>query len=163
MVAPPVAPPDLATKLATLAGVSDPKVIRLALEAQQCAAAHGDAPMARRLAVIDYSRPSTEQRLWVFDLAQERLLTRAQLDVLWTPHQQTGPMAYGYLSSIGGTPERRWIGHNGGAPGISAVFMHYPEDGLVMIVLANQDHAADGMREWLQAQVEVSLFETSQP
>lgn len=74
MVAPPVAPPDLATKLATLAGVSDPKVIRLALEAQQCAAAHGDAPMARRLAVIDYSRPSTEQRLWVFDLAQERLL-----------------------------------------------------------------------------------------
>ena len=74
MVAPPVAPPDLATKLAMLAGVSDPKVIRLALKAQQCAAAHGDAPMARRLAVIDYSRPSTEQRLWVFDLAQERLL-----------------------------------------------------------------------------------------
>jgi CubicO group peptidase (beta-lactamase class C family) len=96
-------------------------------------------------------------------LAQERLLTRAQLDVLWTPHQQTGPMAYGYLSAIGGSPERRWIGHNGGAPGISAVFMHYPEDGLVMVVLANQDHAADGMREWLQAQVEASLFETSQP
>jgi CubicO group peptidase (beta-lactamase class C family) len=96
-------------------------------------------------------------------LAQERLLTRAQLDVLWTPHQQTGPMAYGYLSAIGGSPERRWIGHNGGAPGISAVFMHYPEDGLVMIVLANQDHAADGMGEWLQAQVEASLFETREP
>jgi hypothetical protein len=27
-----------------------------------------------RLAVIDYSRPSTQRRLWVFDLARERLL-----------------------------------------------------------------------------------------
>ncbi|WP_188664526.1 serine hydrolase domain-containing protein [Arenimonas soli] len=96
-------------------------------------------------------------------LAAGRLLTRAQLDVLWTPHQQTGPMAYGYLSSIGGTPERRWVGHNGGAPGISAEFIHYPDDDLVIIVLANQDHAAEGMREWLHAQVEASLFETSQP
>jgi hypothetical protein len=76
VLAPPVAGPDLAAKLATLAGIADPKVIRLALEAQQCAAAHGDTPMARRLAVIDYSRPSTEPRLWVFDLAQERLLYR---------------------------------------------------------------------------------------
>ena len=96
-------------------------------------------------------------------LARERLLTRAQLETLWTPHQQTGPMAYGYLSSIGGTPERRWVGHNGGAPGISAEFMHYPEDGLVIVVLANQDHAAEGLREWLHAQVEASLFETTEP
>ena len=73
-VMPGVAPPDLATRLATLASVADPKVIRLALEARQCAAAHGDAPVGRRLAVIDYSRPSTEQRLWIFDLAEERLL-----------------------------------------------------------------------------------------
>lgn len=96
-------------------------------------------------------------------LADGRLLTRAQLDTLWTPHQQTGPMAYGYLSAIGGTPERRWVGHNGGAPGISAEFMHYPDDGLVIVVLANQDHAAEGMREWLHAQVEASLFETEAP
>ena len=27
-----------------------------------------------RLSVIDYSRPSTEPRLWVFDLAHQRLL-----------------------------------------------------------------------------------------
>lgn len=68
--------PDLATRLAAQAGLDDPKVIRLALEAKQCAAIHGDAPAVQRLAVIDYSRPSTEQRLWVFDLAQERLLYR---------------------------------------------------------------------------------------
>jgi CubicO group peptidase (beta-lactamase class C family) len=96
-------------------------------------------------------------------LASDRLLTRAQREVLWTPHQQTGPMAYGYLSSIGGTPERRWVGHNGGAPGISAEFVHYPDDGLVMIVLANQDHGAEALSEWLRAQVEASLFETSEP
>jgi CubicO group peptidase (beta-lactamase class C family) len=96
-------------------------------------------------------------------LANERLLTRKQLDTLWTPHQQTGPMAYGYLSTIGGSPGRRWVGHNGGAPGISAEFIHYPEDDLVIIVLANQDHAAEGLREWLHAQVEASLFESSEP
>lgn len=66
--------PDLATRLAALADKADPQVIRMALGAQQCAARHGDTPEVRRLAVIDYSRPSTEQRLWVFDLARERLL-----------------------------------------------------------------------------------------
>ncbi|WP_146907566.1 serine hydrolase domain-containing protein [Arenimonas daejeonensis] len=96
-------------------------------------------------------------------LANERLLTRAQLETLWTPHQQTGPMAYGYLFTIGGTPDRRWVGHNGGAPGISAEFIHYPDDGLMIVVLANQDHAAEGLREWLHAQVEASLFETTEP
>lgn len=77
-IAPPavttVVVPDLATRLAALATEADPKVIRMALEARQCAASHGDAADARRLAVIDYSRPSTETRLWVFDLARERLL-----------------------------------------------------------------------------------------
>ena len=82
---------------------------------------------------------------------------------MWTPHQQTGPMAYGYLASLGGPPERRWIGHNGGAPGISATFVHYPDDGLVIIVLANQDFAAEAMHEWLQAQVEASLFGVRAP
>jgi CubicO group peptidase (beta-lactamase class C family) len=95
-------------------------------------------------------------------LSNERLLTRAQLETLWTPHNRMGPMGYGYLFSIGGTPGRRWVGHNGGAPGISAEFLHYPEDGLAIIVLANQDRAAEGMREWLHAQVEASLFETNQ-
>jgi D-alanyl-D-alanine carboxypeptidase len=96
-------------------------------------------------------------------LANERLLTRAQLETLWKPHNLMGPMAYGYLFTIGGAPDRRWVGHNGGAPGISAEFLHYPEDDLAIVVLANQDHAAEGMREWLHAQVEASLFQTTQP
>lgn len=94
-------------------------------------------------------------------LADERLLPRAQLETLWQAYVQTGPMGYGYLFTIGGTPERRWVGHNGGAAGISSEFLHYPDHGLAIIVLANQDRAAEVMREWLHAQVEASLFDTS--
>lgn len=43
-----------------------------ALAALRCA--EGRAPMAVRLALIDYSRPSAERRLWLFDLAERRLL-----------------------------------------------------------------------------------------
>lgn len=48
-------------------------VIALAVRASQCSRAQGGAP-AQRLAVIDYSLPSTEQRLWVFDLKRRKLL-----------------------------------------------------------------------------------------
>lgn len=50
------------------------EVLEFALSAQECARASGKAPRARRLAVIDYSLPSTETRMWVFDLARARLL-----------------------------------------------------------------------------------------
>ncbi|MHC8376551.1 murein L,D-transpeptidase catalytic domain family protein [Pseudomonas sp. MDT1-16] len=49
------------------------KVIGLAVRATQCSLAQGTAPV-QRLAVIDYSLPSTEQRLWVFDLKKRKLL-----------------------------------------------------------------------------------------
>jgi L,D-transpeptidase catalytic domain len=64
----------LLTRLQRLAPGADPKVIALALEAAECAAASGSVTPAKRLAVIDYSRPSTEPRLWVFDLQHARLL-----------------------------------------------------------------------------------------
>ncbi len=59
----------LATSLAQLAPGADPQVLTLAANAMACA-----DPQAERLAVIDFSRPSVEPRLWVFDLAEERLL-----------------------------------------------------------------------------------------
>ncbi len=59
----------LATTLAQLAPGADPQVLSLAANAMACA-----DPQAERLAVIDFSRPSVEPRLWVFDLAEERLL-----------------------------------------------------------------------------------------
>ncbi len=53
----------------------DRQALRHALSAMQCAIKHGAKP-AQRLAVIDYSRPSTEKRLYIFDLTRKRLLLR---------------------------------------------------------------------------------------
>jgi len=53
----------------------NPEALRHALAAMQCAVKHG-AEVAQRLAVIDYSLPSTERRLWIFDLQRKRLLLR---------------------------------------------------------------------------------------
>jgi hypothetical protein len=64
----------LLERLSAAAPDADPKVLALALKARTCAMATGDATSASRLAVIDYSRPSTETRLWVFDLKRKALL-----------------------------------------------------------------------------------------
>jgi hypothetical protein len=72
-------PPDVAAaglldRLAALAPDADPSILQRALEARDCAAASGLGVDAARLAVIDFARPSTEPRLWVFDLAVPELL-----------------------------------------------------------------------------------------
>jgi hypothetical protein len=61
-------------ELHELAPDADPGVLALALEARSCAVRNGEVEPAAKLAVIDYSQPSTAKRLWVFDLAGERLL-----------------------------------------------------------------------------------------
>ncbi|MET1023582.1 MAG: murein L,D-transpeptidase catalytic domain family protein [Pseudoxanthomonas sp.] len=66
--------PDGLPDLAQLAPDADPEVLALGMSAMQCAQAHGTGGDARRLAVIDYSRSSLTPRLWVFDLAQRKLL-----------------------------------------------------------------------------------------
>jgi len=69
--APTPASIPLLAALSAAAPEADPVVLALALRARRCAIDAGPAP---RLAVIDYSRPSTQRRLWVFDLQQARLL-----------------------------------------------------------------------------------------
>ena len=64
---------SLLDALQRLAPQANPKVLGLALDATRCAVAHGQ-PASDRLAVIDYSLPSTSPRLWVFDLARRKLL-----------------------------------------------------------------------------------------
>lgn len=64
----------LLERLAAAAPDADPKVLALALQARTCAMAQGGEDSASRLAVIDYSRPSTQTRLWVFDLKRKALL-----------------------------------------------------------------------------------------
>lgn len=65
---------SLYTSLRAAAPALDAEVLALALEARDCATQRGLASDARRLAVIDYTRPSTEPRLWVFDLERPGLL-----------------------------------------------------------------------------------------
>ena len=61
-------------RIRRLAPDLDPGVLALALEARACALRNREVGDDARLAVIDYSRPSTEKRLWVFDMARDALL-----------------------------------------------------------------------------------------
>ena len=67
--------PTLEQRLAKAAPTLNKKVLRHALAAMQCALNNGAEP-AERLAVIDFSLPSSERRLWVFDLKRKTLLLR---------------------------------------------------------------------------------------
>lgn len=55
-------------------GSIDTGVLELALGAASCAVKSGAVASPRTLTVIDYSRPSTERRLWVYDLVAHELL-----------------------------------------------------------------------------------------
>jgi len=48
-------------------------VLKNALQAARCAVSHG-LSTPEKLAVIDYSLPSTEKRLWIFDINKGQLL-----------------------------------------------------------------------------------------
>lgn len=70
----PAAAQDLLARLSAAAPDIDPKVLALALEARDCAVWKAATKVPERLAVIDYTRPSTQKRLWVFDMEEETLL-----------------------------------------------------------------------------------------
>ncbi|MFT5781838.1 MAG: hypothetical protein ACI9EB_001208 [Pseudomonas sp.] len=59
--------------LSQVAPELNPQALQHALTAMQCAVNSG-AEQAQRLAVIDYSQPSTAKRLWIFDLQKKTLL-----------------------------------------------------------------------------------------
>lgn len=78
-----VVAPELTAKSASFAradfeessiGNIEPDVFDLALGAASCAVRTGKVDRPRTLTVIDYSRPSTEKRLWVYDLTTHQLL-----------------------------------------------------------------------------------------
>lgn len=64
----------LVAQLAELAPAANPKVLSLATRAADCARRQGLLDGFSHLAVIDYSLPSTQPRMWVFDVARGRLL-----------------------------------------------------------------------------------------
>lgn len=55
-------------------GSINPQVLDLAVRAAGCAVRSGDVGDPATLTVIDYSVPSTDERLWVFDLQTRALL-----------------------------------------------------------------------------------------
>ncbi|WP_411832354.1 murein L,D-transpeptidase catalytic domain family protein [Pseudoxanthomonas mexicana] len=107
---------SLVDTLARAAPKLDRKVLELAARALRCAAPSAAPPST--LSVIDYSRPSTEPRLWVFDLARQRLLFEE-----WVAHgRNTGGNlatsfsneAGSYKSSLGAfLTAESYVGGNG--------------------------------------------------
>jgi hypothetical protein len=114
-----LAPGDsLAAALSHVAPAADPHVIELATHAFTCARTSGYAADAHTLSVIDYSLPSTERRLWVFDVARKTLLFRE-----WVAHgRNTGDNLAAHFSNAPGSlmssigsfvTAGTYIGHNG--------------------------------------------------
>jgi hypothetical protein len=109
---------DLVGALSLQAPTLDRHVLTLATEALQCARHRGQVAGDARLSVIDYSRPSTERRLWVFDLKQQRLLFQE-----WVAHgRATGDNVATKFSNVDGSnmssigafaAEETYTGHNG--------------------------------------------------
>lgn len=70
-----IAYPSLGRSAAAIHGEGvPPALLSLALKAVACATATGEIAPPPTLTLIDYSRPSTERRLWVFDLETGRML-----------------------------------------------------------------------------------------
>ena len=118
--APAALPPaQLADMLARAAPGADRKVLQLAAKAMTCALRRPELGIdPTRLSVIDYSRPSTEQRMWVFDLARQTLLFEE-----WVAHgrnsggNQTEHFSNrdgSFMSSLGAfTAKETYMGGNG--------------------------------------------------
>lgn len=64
---------ELVERLSSEAPALQREVLERAVAAMQCAVNSG-MESAERLAVIDFSLPSSEPRLWIFDLAKQTLL-----------------------------------------------------------------------------------------
>jgi hypothetical protein len=64
----------LLVQLRRLAPGADPEALAVAVQARACAIRSGATTPDARLGVIDYTRPSTQRRLWVFDVRAPRLL-----------------------------------------------------------------------------------------
>jgi len=67
---------DAASWTSTMLGGIDRHVFALALDAASSAVARGLAAPPTTLTVIDYSRPSTQPRMWVYDLPAHELILK---------------------------------------------------------------------------------------
>jgi CubicO group peptidase (beta-lactamase class C family) len=77
----------------------------------------------------------------------ESLLSEASKERMFTPNLED----YGYCWRIAVDNGRKTIGHGGGAPGVSASFIRYPDDDVTIIVLSNYSGAAQRPARVLEA------------
>jgi CubicO group peptidase (beta-lactamase class C family) len=88
--------------------------------------------------------------LWDQALTTEKLVSRKSLDAIFTPAYTLSTLdaqgfgfldgaSYGYGWFIGTESGHRTIRHGGGAPGIRTMNAFFPDDGVTIIVLSNED------------------------
>ncbi len=77
----------------------------------------------------------------------DTLLGEASKTKMFTPNL----VGYGYCWRIANDGGHKSIGHGGGAPGVSASFMRYPDDDVTIIVLSNYTDGAQQPAHTLQA------------
>lgn len=117
--APTGSPVQLAEMLAKAAPAADKHVLQLAARAMRCALRRPELGVdPGKLSVIDYSRPSTEPRMWIFDLTRQRLLFEE-----WVAHgrnsgdnrtQHFSNKDGSFMSSLGAfTAKETYMGGNG--------------------------------------------------
>ena len=87
-------------------------------------------------------------------LYDDTLIDKMQREEMTTFKVQQGPdEGYAYLYADQRVNGRRFIGHNGGAPGINAEFSVFPDSGYTIVVLsntnANATPVADQIRQWV--------------
>lgn len=99
---------------------------------------------------------STVDDLLRFSLAlqQNKLLSPKSTELLWTAKVKEGP-TFGYAYGFGEEFENghRCVGHNGGAPGISADFRCFPDLGYTYAVLSNYDQAAARVGDFIRQMI----------
>jgi hypothetical protein len=86
-------------RLIAAAPAANPDVIKLATRAADCARRQGLLDGFQHLAVIDYSLPSTQPRMWVFDVERGRLLFQE----LVAHGRNTGERVAQHFSNIEGS------------------------------------------------------------
>jgi CubicO group peptidase (beta-lactamase class C family) len=89
----------------------------------------------------------------------ESLLSEASKQKMFTPNLEN----YGYCWRVAVDHGRKTIGHGGGAPGISASFMRYPDDDVTIIVLSNYSGAARQPARVLEAIVFGDEYDPPKP
>jgi D-alanyl-D-alanine carboxypeptidase len=98
-----------------------------------------------------YSSAPDMQRFFTA-LLGGKLTSQASRDLLLSPQIVVAPArdgmparTYGLGFGVGTSNGQRWIGHNGGAPGVNVETMAFPDDGTVVIVMANRDPPVAGL------------------